>query len=37
MSDNPYQSPKADVEAIGVRSGRREDLRSVAQYQKGIL
>lgn len=37
MSDNPYQSPMTDVHAIGVRSGKREDLKSVATYQKGIL
>jgi hypothetical protein len=37
MSENPYQSPATPVEAIGVVSGRREDLRNVAVYQKGIL
>jgi hypothetical protein len=37
MSDNPYQSPQSDEHAVGVKSGRREDLRSVALYQKGIL
>ncbi len=37
MSDNPYQSPRADVGVSGIRSGRREDLRSIASYQKGIL
>lgn len=38
MSDNPYQAPQSDDAAVvGVRSGRREDLRSVALYQKGIL
>ncbi len=37
MNDNPYQSPMTESRAIGVRSGRREDLRSVAKYQKGIL
>lgn len=38
MSDNPYQSPMADLDVVvGVRSGTREDLRSVAKYQKGIL
>lgn len=36
-SDNPYQSPQAEVKAVGVRSGLREDVRSVAVYQKGIL
>ena len=37
MSDNPYQSPLTDVQVTGVRSGKRDDLRSVAKYQKGIL
>lgn len=35
MSQNPYQSPNAPV--VGVNSGKREDLRKVAQYQKGII
>jgi hypothetical protein len=37
MSENPYQSPATDARVVGVISGRREDLRSVAKYQKGIL
>ena len=37
MSENPYQSPSSEPEVIGVLSGSREDLKSVAQYQKGIL
>lgn len=38
MDDNPYRSPLADGAAVvGVLSGRREDVRSVAVYQKGIL
>lgn len=37
MDENPYQSPETPAEAVGVLSGRREDLRSVAMYQKGIL
>ncbi len=39
MDENPYQSPIAETmpPAVGVKSGRREDLRSVAVYQKGIL
>jgi hypothetical protein len=37
MSDNPYQSPRAVERVIGVRSGSREDLRSIATYQKGIM
>ena len=37
MDDNPYAAPQADTEVVGVLSGRREDLRSVAKYQKGIM
>ena len=37
MSDNPYQAPPEYAEAIGVKSGQREDLRRVAIYQKGLL
>ncbi|HEX5444000.1 MAG TPA: hypothetical protein VFW87_09240 [Pirellulales bacterium] len=37
MEDNPYRAPLADEPAMGVLSGRREDVRSVALYQKGIL
>jgi hypothetical protein len=37
MDDNPYQSPSADMQAIGVRSGKREDLKAIATYQKGIM
>ena len=37
MSENPYQPPSADSQVVGVKSGSREDLRSVAKYQKGIL
>jgi hypothetical protein len=37
MEENPYEAPRAMDQAIGVRSGRREDLRKVAVYQKGIL
>ena len=37
MSENPYQSPSAHSPVVGVKSGSREDLRSVAKYQKGIL
>ncbi|HEV3025680.1 MAG TPA: hypothetical protein VGX76_24575 [Pirellulales bacterium] len=36
-SENPYQSPTSSGQAIGVKSGRREDLRKVAIYQKGIM
>lgn len=37
MSDNPYQSPTGGQAVVGVKSGTREDLRSVASSQKGIL
>jgi hypothetical protein len=37
MSQNPYQAPNIPATAIGVNSGRAEDLRKVAMYQKGIL
>jgi uncharacterized membrane protein (GlpM family) len=37
MSDNPYRSPEAPSEVIGVISGSRDDLRNVAKYQKGII
>jgi hypothetical protein len=36
FSENPYQSP-AYTPAVGVLSGRREDVEAVAKYQKGIL
>lgn len=37
MDDNPYRAPLSDGAAIGVLSGRAEDVRSVAIYQKGIM
>jgi hypothetical protein len=37
MSENPYQAPPVEPPVVGVLSGTREDLRSVAVYQKGIL
>jgi len=37
MSENPYQSPATEAQVVGIRSGKREDLRSVAVYQKGVL
>jgi hypothetical protein len=38
MDENPYQSPMADLRpAVGVLSGKREDVRAVAVCQKGIL
>jgi hypothetical protein len=35
--DNPYAPPRSTDRVIGVRSGRREDLRAVAVAQKSIL
>ncbi len=32
-NENPYQSP----EAVGVRTGSREELYRVARYQRGVL
>jgi hypothetical protein len=37
MSENPYQSPLADCQVVGVKSGMQADVRAVAVYQKGIL
>jgi hypothetical protein len=37
MDENPYRAPLSQGPAVGVLSGRREDVRSVALYQKGIL
>ncbi len=37
MNENPYQAPQARSDVVGVLSGTREDLRSVAKFQKGIL
>jgi hypothetical protein len=37
MSENPYQSPLADCQVVGVKSGKHEDVRAIAVYQKGIL
>jgi hypothetical protein len=37
MSQNPYQAPNIPATAIGVNSGKAEDLKKVAQYQKGII
>lgn len=38
-SENPYQAPATDLSApaVGVLSGRREDLRSIAIYQRGLI
>jgi hypothetical protein len=37
MTINPYESPREEARAVGVKSGRREDLKSIAKRQKGIL
>jgi hypothetical protein len=37
MSDNPYQAPPPLPAVVGIRSGRREDLRKVARCQKALL
>lgn len=37
MQENPYASPLTPPPAVGVLSGKREDLHRVAMYQKGIL
>lgn len=37
MSDNPFEPPRDASQAVGVLSGRREDLRTIARFQKGIL
>lgn len=37
MSQNPYQTPQEASTTVGVLSGTREDLRSVAKSQKGIV
>ena len=38
MTENPYQSPMSDLQpAAGVLSGKQEDVRAVAVYQKGAF
>ncbi|MDB5345750.1 MAG: hypothetical protein JWP89_4127 [Schlesneria sp.] len=37
MEDNPFRAPESDLRVEGVLSGSREDLRSVAKYQRGIM
>ncbi len=37
MSYNPFEAPQSDSKVIGVLSGTREDLKSVARYQKGVI
>jgi hypothetical protein len=36
-SDNPFQSPRTDARAVGVRGGSREELLKVAKAQKGVI
>jgi hypothetical protein len=35
--ENPYAAPRATDRAVGVKSGRREDLKTVALAQKSIM
>jgi hypothetical protein len=37
MEENPYAPPKASDRVVGVKSGRREDLKTVAVAQKSII
>ncbi len=37
MTENPFRSPAINEGIIGINSGSREDLRSVAKYQRGIM
>jgi hypothetical protein len=37
MGDNPYAPPKTDIRAVGVLSGKREDVLAVAKAQRAIL
>jgi hypothetical protein len=37
MEENPYAPPRASDRIVGVKSGRREDLKAVAVAQKSIL
>jgi hypothetical protein len=37
LPGNPYEAPRADLRAVGVRSGQRADVRQVAVAQKAIL
>lgn len=36
MAINPYEAPR-EAEVVGVVSGKRDDLRAVAMYQKGVI
>ena len=37
MEENPYAPPKESVQVVGVKSGKRADLRTVAVVQKSII
>lgn len=38
FDDNPYRAPMSDEPvAVGVLSGRQEDVQSVALYQRGVM
>ena len=37
LLENPYEPPAAEPPVIGLRQNRRENLRKVAVYQKGIV
>ena len=37
MDENLYRAPMSESPVVGVRSGRREDVRAVATYQKGVI
>lgn len=37
VDDNPFRAPESDLRVEGVLSGTREDLRSVATYQRWLL
>ena len=37
MDENPYAPPRATDLAVGIKSGRREDLKSLAVAQKAIM
>ncbi|MEZ6187242.1 MAG: hypothetical protein R3F62_19795 [Planctomycetota bacterium] len=37
MNENPYQAPDAELQVVGVLSGRVEDLRKLANAQRGVI
>jgi hypothetical protein len=37
LDENPYAPPKSADVAVGVRSGRREDLKTLALAQKAVI